>query len=136
MRYLILSLVLVARVEAQTGPWVLVGRTGDTTYYLDSTIVATGRDDIIDVWTKSEFSPTILQHKANSYSHSVSRYRIDCKKGSWRNYQTVYYRGTTLVRRSSSSPARPMSYSPRWPQEQELLQLACEMAAERRKPSR
>ena len=102
MRYLILSLVLVSRLEAQTGPWVLVGTTADTTYYLDSAIVATSDDDIIDVWTKAEFSRTILEHRANSYSHRMSRYRINCRKGSWRNNQTVYYRGITVVRRSSS----------------------------------
>ena len=134
VRYLILSLVLVSRVEAQTRTWVLVGTTADTTYYLDSAIVATPDDDIIDVWTKLEFTRTILQHKANSYSHLVSRYRINCKTGRWRNNQTVYYRGTTLVRRSSSS-ARPILYRPLWPTERELLQLACGMAVERKPPA-
>lgn len=133
MRYLILSLVLVSRLEAQTGRWVLVGTTADTTYYLDSAIVAKSDDDIIEVWTRSEFTRTVLEHKSNSYSHRISRYRINCEKGSWRSSQTTYYRGNTLVRRTSSS-ARPMFYRPRWPTEVELLQLACEMAAEGRKP--
>ena len=133
MRYVILSLLLASRLGAQTGPWVRVGTTADTTYYLDSAIVAKSNDDIIEVWTRSEFTRTILEHKANSHSHRISRYRINCEKGSWRSSQTMYYRGTTLVRRTSSS-ARPMFYRPRWPTELELLQLACEMAAERRKP--
>lgn len=61
---LMLSLVLVSRTEAQTRHWILVGKTADTTYYLDSTSVAS-RDRMIEVWTKSEFSRTIVERYGN-----------------------------------------------------------------------
>jgi hypothetical protein len=128
-----LSVALAASAESQTTRWSLVGTTGDTTYYIDSAVVAASSGNI-EVWTRAEFSRTIPARDGNFYDARVSRYRIDCAKGTWRSNETVHYRGSTFVRRYASAGSA-MSYRPKWPQDLVLLQRACQMAAKRPAPA-
>lgn len=123
---------LAARADSQTSRWVLVGTTADTTYYVDSAVVSTSRDDVIEVWTRAEFPRPIRSREGYLYDARVARYRIDCRNALWRGTESANYRGNTLVRRFSR-PGSARYPSPLWPGEREAQQVACEMAAQRRK---
>lgn len=125
-----LSLALAARAESQASRWTLVGTTADTIYNVDSTVVSTSRDMIV-AWTRAEFPRPIRSREGYRYDAREVRYRIDCRSSRWRGTESAYYRGNTLVRRFSGSGSARY-YSPLWPAEREVLEVACEMAAQRR----
>ena len=135
MRFLTLILGLSLRpasgAEAQTVHWILVGTTDDTTYYIDSASVTGPRDGMVEVRTRQVHSRTIRGREGDHYDSRVVRYRVDCSKSMWRSIEIVYYRREMFVRRVLST-SRGRYHSPRWPQDQVLLRLACQRAAETR----
>ena len=136
MRVLVLLAVIAqGGAEVQQGSWIAVETTARSVSWLDTAIRAAG-DGLIDVRSKHEYSIPMTDRQ-EMFDTRVLKYRIRCADPARSMVlEEALYKGTSLIRRTSTSAARRRWFSLRpnsW--NSVLIQKACLLAQEQSKVS-
>lgn len=106
-RCLTWSTILVFSVFGRAGAqqrWVEIASAPGWTAYVDSASITPAGDGLIEVWGKVQYgSPRAAS--TGVYDRQLTNYRVNCATRRVLHLESLQYKGRTLVRRSSGSPA-------------------------------